>query len=246
MKIIDAFWEKRNIGVDTIEIIIEEKDTIDDIEETLRKIDSQYIVVKVPAGKIDAMFLLNKLGYNFIECIIRVTHDLENIELKGIPKRLSDNVSYSLMNEKDYSVLFDEINKGMFTTDRIYLDPSFTIEQASKRYIGWIKDELSKGAEAFKLVYKEKHVGFFMLKEIEKDTYYPFLAGIYNDYRNTGLGYIFNYKPLCEVVKKGGKMVSTYISTNNSNTVRMHSILGFQFNETNYVYIYHNKKGENY
>ena len=240
MRVIDAFWEKRNLGVETVEINIDINDKIEDIKKAIEEVKAEYVVVKVPAGYIDAMFLLNDMGYKNMETIIHATHNLKNIELEGIQKRINDSVSYEPMNDDDIEELFQEIKKGLFTTDRIYLDPYFTKEQASNRYIGWIKDELSRGTEAFKLIYKDKSIGFFMFKETEKDVYYPFLAGVYEDYRSTGLGFTFNYKPICEAIKRNGKMISTFISSNNNNTVRMHSIFGFQFNKMDYVYIKHN------
>lgn len=239
MKIIDAVWEKRNLGVNTLEIVIERDDTIDEIKKKLDTIHEEYMVIKVPAERTDVMLLLPQFGFSFIECTIKVTHNLKNLNLTGIQKRLVDAVSYELMNEDDIEQLFDEIKKGLFYTDRIYLDPYFTKEQAANRYIGWIKDEISRGTDLYKYIYKDKTFGFFTFKDLGNDEYYPFLAGVYSDHINTGLGFAFNYKPLMEAIRRNGKLISTYISTNNLNTIRMHNVMGFSFDEVSYVYIKH-------
>lgn len=240
MKIIDAYWEKRNLGVTTVEVEIEKEDTIKEIETALRNLDGEYLVVRIPAGKMVAMFLVSQMGFDFVESSIHVTHDLKNIELNGIQKRLIDSVNYSPMNSDDIEELFVEIRNGMFESDRISLDPYFSADQTAKRYIGWIKDELERDTELFKLAYKDNTFGFFTFKSIGEGIYYPFLAGIYKQYRKSGLGISIAYKPLCEAVRRKGKMVSTQISTNNGNTVKIHSIMGFEFREIHYVYIRHN------
>ena len=239
MKVIDAFWEKRNLGVTTVEVSITVNDSIDYIKETLGTINAEYIVIKVPSTRSDIMFLLSSMGYTFVEGSIHLTHNLKEMELSGIQKRIVDQVSYKLMNDDDIQKLYMEIKKGIFTTDRIFIDEYFTKEQAYNRYINWINDEITRGTEAFKLIYRGATFGFFTFKDLGNDTYYPFLAGVYADYRNTGLGISFNYKPLCEAVNRKAKLVSTYISSSNINALRMHSVMGYQFDEVNYVYVKH-------
>lgn len=240
MKIIDAIWEKRNLGVSTAEIEIEECDSLEDIKEKINGVNSQYVVAKVPSGKLDIMFWLEQQGFNFVECSIHVTHSLQNMELSPIQKRIEASVTHEKMAEEDLEQLFYEVRKGLFSTDRVSLDKTFTKEQATNRYVGWINDEISRGCEMFKLIYKDKNIGFFAFKEVEEGVFYPFLAGMYEEYQKTGLGAIFNYKPMKEAKSRNGKKISTYISTNNSNTVRMHVLNGFEFGDIKYIYVKHN------
>ena len=138
MKVIDAIWEKRNLGVDCREIKIEKDDTIEEIKRELPQNESQYTVVKVPSGKFDVMFLLQEMGYTYVESSINLTHDLKDIKLNPIQQRIMDSLSYSMMGKEDIEELFCEIKKGVFSTDRIYIDPHFNHEQATNRYINWI------------------------------------------------------------------------------------------------------------
>ncbi len=239
MKVIDAFWEQRNLGVQTKEIVIEENDRLELVKNELRNIEAEYMVVKIPAGKMDFMFFAENLGYHYIESIIHVTKKLDNIELPSLYSRVNQQVEYGLMNEEEKEELFIEIKKGLFYTDRISLDDFFSEEQASNRYIGWISDELERGSQLFKLTYKNEIVGFFALKELENHVFYPFLAGIYPQYQNGPLGTVFNYKTLIEAKRQNGKKISTYISTNNSNVIRMHVLYNYQFENIQYVYIKH-------
>ena len=240
MKVIDAVWEKRNLGVITQEVTVTQDDSLIDLKKAIENLDSQYNVVKLPAGKVDMMFYLQEQGFKFIEGFIHVTHDLKTVEMNPIQKRIDDAVTYELMSENDINYLFKEIRDGLFYTDRIYLDSYFSNEQAANRYVNWIKDELERGTELYKLIFKNETFGFFTFKEIDKNIYYPFLAGVYKEFQSTSLGSVFCYKPIVEAIKRKGKMISTYVSTNNLNTLRVHSSLGFSFNEISYVFVRHN------
>jgi hypothetical protein len=240
LKIIDAVWEKRNLGVTCVEITVETTDTLADLGKRLPQLPAQYMVIKVPAGRSDVMFCLPEMGFAFIEGSIHVTRDMRNLELSGIQKRLADSVAYALMDERDMQTLHDEIRKGMFDTDRIYLDPYFGKEQAANRYIGWIRDEVARGSDVYKLTYKGQSIGFFTMKDLGGGVYYPFLAGMYQSHKNSGLGFNITYKPMCEIAARGGKLLSTYISTNNDKVVRIHASMGFSFDQMTYVYVKHN------
>ena len=240
MKIVNAIWERRNLGVACVEVALEATDTVPDVKSALGGMDTQYLVIKVPAGRSDLMFCLSEMSCSFIEAAIHVTRKIANLELSGIQKRLADSVSYALMEERDLQVLWNEIRNGMYDTDRVSLDPHFTTEQASNRYICWIQDEIARGADVYKLIYKDQSIGYFTMKNLGDGVYYPFLSGMYRTYRTSGLGFNIAYKPLCEIAARGGTSVSTYISTNNDSAVRLHVSLGFRFDEITYVYTRHN------
>lgn len=239
MKVVDAVWEKRNLGVNTQEITILASDSIEEVEKTLKTLSAEYQVVKIPTGNTKVMWKLEDMGFRYIETIVHVENSLKNLELKGIPKRINDELTYELMNQKDRNQMFEEIRKGMFKTDRVALDSNFSLQQANNRYIGWISDEIEKGTEVFKYIYHNQTIGFFTFKEIARGVYYPFLAGIYKQYQNSPVGMIYLYKPLEEAKKRDAKFVSTYISMNNSNAVRLHVQFGFEFKNIINVYVKH-------
>lgn len=239
LKIINAVWEKRNLGVDCHEIKIEINDTIDYIKNELPKNEAQYTVVKVPSNRCDLNFLLQELGYKYIESSIHLTHDLKNINLNPIQQRILNSIGYETMDKFDIDKLFCEIEKGIFKTDRIYVDPYFTHEQAANRYVNWISDELDKGCEIFKLTYKNDSIGFFTFKNIGNSTCYPFLSGMYKDYLKSGLGVSTVEKPLKEAINMNYKNLNTYISSNNVSTFSAHVSLGFLFKSIEHVYVNH-------
>jgi len=240
VKIVDAVWEKRNLGVTCAEITLESKDTEADIKSALTGLRAQYLVIRVPAGRFDLTFCLSKLGCSFIEAIIHVTRRIDGLELSGVQKRLAEAVTYAPMQESDIENLWSEIRKGMHDSDRISLDPYFARSRAGERYIGWIQDEIARGAGVYKLVYQNQSIGYFTMKDLGEGTYWPFLAGMYEGHRSSGLGFNIVYKSMCEVAARGGKLVSTYISTNNDQAIRLHVNMAFRFEEVTYVFVKHN------
>jgi hypothetical protein len=241
MKIIDAYWEKRNLGVESVEFEIESSDGNEVIDDTLRN-EKQYNVVKVPAGRAKAIYGLTEKGYIFIECAISLQYDLSNFSntpLSEVQKRMMDSISFSAMSKSDLETLFSQIRSGLFETDRICIDPFFTKQQAAERYINWIEDSIAKDAIVNKLIYKNESIGFFVNREIRECVYYPFLSGMYQDHKRSGLGLSAIYMPLKNSKMSGGRSVSTVVSTNNVAVLKMHFLLGFFVRSVNYVFIKH-------
>ena len=239
MKIIDAFWEKRNLGVTCTEVILEDSDTVESVQETLLTLEEQYQIVKVPIARYDLMTMVEKAGFSFVEGSMNVVHHLKNTELAGIQKRINDSISYEEMEQSDVERLYAEIIKGVFITDRIYLDTAFTKEQASQRYVYWLEDERARGAQLYKLVYKDQAIGFFIFKETTNGGCYPFLSGLYESATTPGLGNILLHKIIMEAAGRGLKFISSYISTNNLPVVKVHISEGFTIANICYVYIKH-------
>ena len=148
-------------------------------------------------------------------------------------------MSYEIATEDDIVFLENELRNGLFETDRIYLDPFFTNDQASNRYINWIKYELSIGTNLYIIKYKDNKIGFFTLKEIGECVYYPLLAGLFNKYKKSGLGFSIIYCPIKETIKRNGKKISTNVSSNNQSAAKIHILLGFQIEKMCYTLIKH-------
>jgi hypothetical protein len=239
MKIIDAIWEQRNLGVTCVEATIEPADTLAGIRQRLAETAAQYTVVKLPAGRADAMLWLSELGYAFIEASIHVSWKVAALELSGIQRRMADSTDHALMDDADKQALWSELRKGIHDTDRVSVDPRFGKERAAERYVGWIQDEIERGTDVYKLTHKGQAIGYFTMKHLGDGVYYPFLGGMYESHQSSGLGFLVAYKPMCEVAARGGRAISTHISTNNERAIRMHVSLGFSFGQVTYVYVKH-------
>jgi len=241
MRIVDAFWEKRNLEVSCKEITFVLGDSQSDVENAIRDNEAEYMVVKIPTSQPELTFVLPEWGFSFVECIMSMEHNLKNISMTRIWERLNVDLHYCTMDETDMEVMFKEIYEGLFSTDRICVDPHFTKEVASNRYVNWIKDEMKLKCQLYKIMFKDKNIGFFTFKETQPGIYFPFLAGLYSAYLNSGLGFSINLKALEEAKARNGKKVYGFISTNNAAIIKIQYTLGYSITNMHYVYVKHRK-----
>ena len=236
MKVVDAYWEKRNLGVSTTKFIIEDHDTIDEIKENLSNCNSHFQVLRLPYNLTQFLFLVQDLGFRFVEDVFSLKNDLQPIFMSPIVERLHKEITFDFMNDVDIKQLMHELELGMFK-DYIYIDPFFDTKLACKRYCNWAKDELERGSLFFKYVYKGKTIGFNSLKDRGNGAYDAVLGGLYSDYQKSGLGSaVF----VADIVKHlGGKFVTAEATSNNTRQIRNLTQKGFAIISSCHVFIKH-------
>ena len=240
MKIVRADWEKRNLGVVTYEISVGANDPVSALVEALEDCkDFEYIVLKVESENTEVSKYARKNGFDFIEACADLTLKpkdyISNKRLLPVIKRCS----YRQMDKKDLDFLYDQINKGIFHTDRIYLDDFFDRSAASRRYINWINDLIAAGYPAYNVYYAETPVGFFIHKNSDDDIYDGILAGTYEDYEGTGMGYCVQWAGYDHVATSGGKLYLGHVSLTNVNAYKILMSMGFNVSVIKYVYVKH-------
>ena len=237
MRIIDAVWEEKNIGVKTIEVVIEMEDEIDEVKKTIYSLQCDYICCKVSSYRSDVSVMLQKKGFMYIEDQIELEHDLHEVERPRVLQRLYDSLPYKLMDEDDVKLLFEEIDKGMFDTDRISLDPRFSKELAANRYKNWISSMIENGAHCYLMSYKGQPAGFVIITDEDGETYHSVLGGGYEKFRKSGLGIVL--KEMEMVRNLGGKRVVTSVSSNNANQLKVLVSNGYVPRKVEHVFVLH-------
>lgn len=243
MKPIHATWEKRNVGLDCYEVIVEAGDDADTLRQRLPEFETDYTVVKVPIGRVDISLYLQDAGYRFIELITICHHDGRLPAVPAVQQRIFDAVTYQEMNEADLEEALTMVRGGMFDTDRVSLDPHFSREQSTNRYIGWIADEMALGAKMYKLVYKGKNCGFFNLRLLENHSAFSAIGGVYPEFQRVGFGACVNYFEIVEATKLGARRIVTSFSSNNRGAAAIHFLLGYSIGDQSYVFVKHRQRG---
>ena len=240
MNVIDAWWDTRNLGIPCAEVNINREDRPSVCDDLLQGINGfEYITVKVPAGRIDIVSRLEREGFSFVECLIELDHDLQKIELPSFTARFDRVMSRELVAEGCEDEVYDEIRRGLFSTDRVYLDPQFSSMIAAERYVNWLKDEVKRGSELYHVLYKDQRIGFFVYKEKADGAAYPFLASLYRDFFSSGLGINVVVEPMKLARERGCSRIDTFISSNNPPILRIHERLGFRVQDIFYVMTAH-------
>lgn len=238
MKIADAYWEKRNLGVSTIEIQMDIDDRVENIRDEFEAVNAEYVVVKVPSEKNDISVYVQQKGFIYVEDMLHMEHDLREVQRNRMHQRLYDAMTYRRMTDEDVRQLKKEIHMGLFSTDRISNDPMFDADKCSIRYINWVDDLIAQGAVPYVDLYKGDPAGFIILKTNDGKVYDSVLGGGYNKYRNTGLGIVQKEQ---EIVRKlGGKKVETRVSSNNPGQLRALEINGYTTKDIIHIFVKHN------
>ena len=225
MKLIDAYWELKNSGVKTCEVVF---NTTDEYSSSLKdEIEKQFdfSVVKIPVGSLDLIHILEEDGYRYLENQMMIEFEVSQAadiysewysRLDGFNcTRISDSDSFNL--------LMNEVRSDLFQADRFSLDPYWPAEVASCRYANWIDSMYTEGTTDFYLLQKgHEPAGFFSLKKESVLSGSCPIAGIFNKHRKHGFFLALVYQWLKISAELGYKKLSTSISTNN---IPIHSFL---------------------
>ncbi len=239
MKIIDAVWEQRNMGVKTYEVIIDGNESLDEVCFYLSNLKADYIVVKTPVGRLNLYESLNKMGFSFVESFFVLEHGTENIVYHSQRiKEATESLTFQPINNIDR--VCENISKGIFTTDRVSLDSCFTPEQAAGRFVGWMHDEYDRGALFFEYYHGDNVIGFVCMSKLEEGVFSDVLSGVYLGEKRFSPGSAILYKQLEVGREIGAKKIINCVSTNNPAVVHIYSQIGHTVKEIKYVFVKHN------
>lgn len=236
MRLINATWEKRNLGVNVQEIYLCDDD-YENLEDSLSELTAPYQVAKVVGGSFCILAKLQNHGFFYIEDQITMCHHLNDVYRTSIHQRLQESVGFRLMNDHDFEEMLDEVDQGMFDTDRIALDDKFGVEISAKRYHNWICDLNEQGIRPYAFLYKGRVCAFVVLKPKESGIYQSVLGGFYKDFRGTGLGVV--QKEMDIVKSLHGKRIVSSVSSNNILQMRAMCLNGYVPLETDHVLVRH-------
>lgn len=243
MNVVDAFWEKRNLGIKSCEIMLSKDDTVADFlrqEQIILENGAKYIVVKTNVGLSDFLFELPKQGYIFIEASFFLSLKKSNYICPQHVSRFDRSIEIKIAETSDDSQrVFDEIGKGIFNTDRIALDKFFSQDIASVRYINWMKDLIDQGHVIYEVFLHNKPIGFFQFKKIDDDKVQGILTGVYEEYLTSGIGSLVMKKLYDTIWSSGYKTYYSTVVTNNIKALRSNMMFGSEVDNISYHYIKH-------
>ena len=241
MKIVDCFWEQENIGKKTVEISIESTDRYDEnaLMQCVR--GYEYAVIKVPMNMPLFNFGLAQMGFCCIETQMNLSIAFNNFDF-SLVKHLYDDTTYQVVErEEDYQDVLSRIEPGMFSTDRISIDPVFGETIGCKRYINWIASEFLCGSSRLiRIYYGKSQVGFMLIKIDDKNVKL-LLNGLYKQFQGMGLGFLTPASPYM-YAKRDNLFVekeTTSISSNNIPAGKLYNRLHFQRDSQTYVFVKH-------
>jgi hypothetical protein len=248
MKIINAIWEKRNLGVNTIELEFERSDLllqsdllIKNIDDAIKVCNAEYIVAKIPSGYNSILNMLQECEFKFIENQIEIKYIIKDV------KKILDNVRHlfgnaivnRINNIDDLERIKAEVRKGVFDTDRIANDKHFSIELANNRYANWIEDEYNRGTSVYTVDYEGEEIGFFLTRYMNTKTHFGILGGLYPEYKSKGLSMYWDFAGIEESIKNNAKILNGSVSSNNLEVLKLHQFFGAKVDNIKSILIKH-------
>ena len=174
MRVVDADWEIRNLGVKTAELCLDSPDDINCLTAFLESDAGQqyqYLVVKCPSGISELLFALPSMGFVFIEAQISLQYNVSDDSVHPSVALIEEEwgtrfcLNDITEDERKFEALKSEIElHSRFSTDRIYLDPGFTQDLAARRYSNWCNDLKSQGVRFLDVVLDGISIGFTTYK----------------------------------------------------------------------------------
>ncbi len=242
MQIIDCFWEEINIGKKTVELTFDSREEYDPEKVKQAVKGYQYCVAKVHSGNTSCLLGLQRDGFISIETQIGLSKKIEDFVFTDKMVRFIDKrIGFRVIRDREglQSVL-NSITPNMFSTDRIYLDPSLGSKYSLQRYRNWIETEFERGTTLYESELKGDRVGFGLFR-VEGTVMNVLLGGIYEQYQNMGIGILTACSPIlfCKAQNMDIKKETTSVSSNNFSVLQFYNYLDFKIDKMCYVLVKH-------
>ena len=243
MRITHAFWEQANLGVNAYEILLCPTDTPEAVareEKRLIQEGAEYIVIKTPVNCASLLFGLPKLGYAFVETVFQVAMKRSDYHIPALIARFDRGLTVmEQCEEAERERIYSIIRKGIFVSDRVSLDPAFTLEQSGNRYANWLSGLLARGGKLYEVLQGKKPIGFFVIHRLDEDTVDPVLMGLYDEQNDRGMGALLHKKTLDTCFTWECSSLHSTIVSNNAKVLRIYTNAGATIANTLYTYVKH-------
>ncbi len=246
MKVTHAVWEQKNLGVNAYEIRLENEDDWETFLQAKSEVTEQgceYLVVKTPVGIPKFLFQLQQAGLSFVETEFHVSLKKSEYHFPSFLNRFDRDCTVQRVTDPQaLQKAYDKIRQGVFSTDRISMDPAFGPEKAANRYANWTEQMIEKGDLYFEICLKGEPFAFFTMHGFDASTAQPTLMGTYPDYLDKGLGVVVQKKCLDTAFELGYTHLKSIIVSNNPKVVRTNLMFGIIIEEMYYTYVMHTHK----
>lgn len=243
MRMINAHWERRNLGVGVAELELETTDGLDEIDAAeSTAADVGYLVLKTPVSRSDLLFGLPARGWQFVEAQESLLLRRDDFRVPAALARFDAASSWRLAETAEEAErILAPYRFGSFDTDRVALDPVFGPKIAGTRYYNWATDVFRGGGEIFECLYRDRSIGSFVFQpEANRPRVNRAILGaMLPEYQERGFGTLFFKKNMDAAFDRSYDEIRTQISSNNPTVFRLWLAFGAELLETRYVYVKH-------
>ena len=201
---------------------------------------TRYLVVKTPVNCSQLLFGLPSLGYTFVETVFHVTIKRGDYAMPATIARFDRGLTVAERTLPDDRERIGRlIRDGIFTSDRVSIDPFFSHAQSGNRFANWVDRIIASGGKLYEVLQGARPFGFFVVSRVDEDTVDPVLMGLYDESRDRGMGALLHKKTLDTCFAWDCKQLSSTIVSNNWKVLRVYMNAGATLSSTLYTYVKH-------
>jgi hypothetical protein len=168
-----------------------------------------------------------------METQLNLSKSLKEVKFDPRVAQFAKSFTFEEINSREaFQAILDEVEAGLFDTDRIFLDPLLGAGPSRQRYRNWMETMFGKRDQYRYFAISEKAsgkgVGFVCMDLAGNEVSRGVLAGIYERYKNAGLGFLIIYFPLAFSISEGKAHYRTSISANNLAVLNLYNFFSFQ------------------
>lgn len=243
MQTLHATWELENLGVEAYELTLEALDAPEAVaaeEARLAAQGAQYLVLKTPVNCQALLFGLPKLGYTYVETVFHVAIKRSEYHMPSAIARFDRGLTVlERRGAQELERVFALIRSGVFVSDRVSIDPAFSVAQGGNRYANWLAAMLERGGQLYEVLNQERPIGFFVIVRKDENTIDPVLMGLYDEQNDRGMGALLHKKTLDTCFTHDCKRLTSTIVSNNAKVLRVYVNAGATITDTLYTYVKH-------
>jgi hypothetical protein len=172
-----------------------------------------YASCKIPLECVSEIHVLERCGFNLIECQIR-----SRIELKALFDTSPYPYKFERVTTEDVLESVLEIAGTTFDHDRFSVDPRVERNVSGQRYRRYVQHSFALHNEAVYRLYdpaSDKTVAFKTHRYLDNGNVLFLLGGVHPQHKGLGLGVINSYSEFNELFQKGFSRGYTHISAAN-------------------------------
>ncbi|MEG0270936.1 MAG: hypothetical protein RR653_02565 [Clostridia bacterium] len=243
MQTLHAAWELENLGVEAYELTLDALDAPEAVaaeEARLVAQGAQYLVLKTPVNCQALLFGLPKLGYTYVETVFHVAIKRSEYHMPSAIARFDRGLTVlERRGAQELERVFALIRSGVFVSDRVSIDPAFSVAQGGNRYANWLAAMLERGGQLYEVLNQERPIGFFVIVRKDENTVDPVLMGLYDEQNDRGMGALLHKKTLDTCFTHDCKRLTSTIVSNNAKVLRVYVNAGATITDTLYTYVKH-------
>lgn len=222
MKITDAYWEERNLGLKVCELIFEPGDTIDYNKLSELEKSYDYLVAKIPGNKTELVHAMEETGFRYLENQQTIYFETgQLLKIDGSWKNRFREIQCERVSERNIlENICEKIRGGLYVNGRISADPLISMGISDIRIANWLTDLFSKSsASVYALRKKDSITGYFVLDDLGDNHLNIVQAGIFREFQNKGYSFLLLLYIMKTAFENNFTGIFASISANNIKTI---------------------------